>query len=164
MTALLLSIAQAAVADALPSSSPPASVAALPALDSGKARIVIIRESSAAEMLANARLYIADTKIGAISNGSAMVFDYPAGPVELKFDNPLTIFGGDLKFPLQLEVGQTYYVLIGGTIGRLGAIGAIDLNERRKTNTCSTDWCAREIDSSEAATLLQTYTLTQAGK
>jgi hypothetical protein len=163
LIALLLAMPMRALADP-PTLSAVPTVSTSPNLDPANARIFIIRESSFDEMLANARLYIGDTKIGAISNGSAVVFDYAAGTVELRFDNPLTLFGGDLKFPMQLAAGQTYYLLIGGTIGRLGSVGAVDLAERRKTNVCSTDWCAREITSDDAKPLLQAYPPEKIGK
>jgi len=135
---------------------------AMPPLDPGQARVVIVRESSVMAALANAKIYLGDEKIGAVANGEAFVFDHAPGRFDLVFDNPLNFFGGDLRLPVDLEPGQTVYVRLSGMIGRMGDVGAEIQAEHARTAVCSTDWCAITIPADMATTLMAGMKLNQA--
>jgi hypothetical protein len=151
----LLALTSTALAD------PPAT---LPPLDPANARVVIVRESSVMALLANAKIYLGEEKIGAVANGEVFVFDHAPGHFDLVFDNPLNFFGGDLKLPIDLAAGQTVYVKLGGMIGRMGDVGQTIEAEHAKTEQCSTDWCATTIPADAAAALMAGMTVNLAEK
>ncbi|MGH6872250.1 MAG: hypothetical protein ACREHE_12155 [Rhizomicrobium sp.] len=173
-TAALLIAASAVHADPAATPAPPTASAPTPAqpdplaglapLDPANARVVIVRESSAAAALANAKIYVNGEKAGAAGNGEVFVFDHAPGQVVLEFDNPLTFFGGNLELPTVLVAGQTVYVHLTGMIGRMGVLGAVVQSEASQNEICSSDWCGKVVPANYAAYLMSGLPVRQAAK
>lgn len=138
---------------------------AMPALDSGSARIFFFRKSRFMSSLSDAEIHINDDKVGECANGAYFYTDTKPGSIRIMADNTGT--PGTHEISKTVKGGREYYfeVLVNEEYVNAGAIlGILGQLAFVKNYPNSSGWTFHEVRKKEAVPLMQELTFSMDGE